>query len=1162
MSKLSLEDTVRSNQIMGKRERKNIFIYPVYLNPGVIFGILVLATVIFIIGYKSSDEVVDIKIPDNMTSESFTGKNTINTTDKMKEEGNNLSTSVRFEDVTLESGIEFYHRQGGTMLNAISEVVGSGACMGDYDNDGFVDIYAVNGSGYINFYGKKWWWYKDPYNTLYHNNGDGTFTDVTEKAGVGYKGWGMGCAWGDYDNDGNLDLYVTNHGANVLYHNNGGGTFTDVTEKAGVGDKGWGMGCAWGDYNNDGYLDIYIANYLEFDKTMNPAEPNSAFKIETPLLMDSRLYDSQRNVLYRNKGDGTFTDVTDKAGVGNSPGKSMGVVFLDFNEDGYQDIYVVNDNSRNVLYVNNGTGTFTDVGGTLGVDSPLSGMGVTVGDYDNDGDFDIFSTYTQKDTNMLYKNTRMDSGKKTKDYSLSKFVDVTVDAGLGEDVSVGYFGWGTEFLDYDNDGYLDIFVANGHPMVDFDDPKSTIGQRNQLFKNHGDGSFLEVSGNAGEGLMPYTTSRGVTIGDYDNDGDVDVFVLNNNAYATLLQNVGGNTHNWLTIKLRGTKSNRDAIGAKIKVVAGQLSQTREVRSGSSYLSQSDMRLHFGLSTLSKVDMIEIRWPSGITERLQDIKANQFIEIIEGEGSFRVIDSAKKTDARLSETRNSEIDSKIVINSEVRQQALIALGNLRDERAMKPLLLCLKDKDAGVRKVSVSALRYFNNDRFLEPIIMALEDDDRGVRREAAATLGYLLKVEQTITKASMQRKRLAVPPLLKSLKDTDPRVRQEAVKALGFSESYRACIPVTKMLDDTDKEVRREAAVVLGLLRDKRAISALLDVLKNDEEYSDIRAGAVISLSRLESEIITEPLIEALKDEDGEKRRKAASVFVAVFENEEGIVFKKDQSIKPLTDAMNDNDPMVRREVIKAMGFIKDRRINNHLIQALTDKDEGVKQMAVKVLNSSENNEALPSSADVLKDKNHEVRKEVELTVAGLPDNKSLPYLVNTVNDGKIGKYATMCLSGVKDKKAIESLINKVTDKDKEVRRGAVLALGGVKDDMVFAVLLRVFMDRNEDERVRASAVSSLSCLGNKKALTSMLKVLKNRGDSVTVRLEVVKAFGVFKDEWAFKHLRMLIMDKNENISIRSQAIVTMSQMDSKKAVEVLIDIALPFAHKTTLNSP
>ncbi|MCP5002973.1 MAG: VCBS repeat-containing protein, partial [Planctomycetes bacterium] len=315
-----------------------------------------------------------------------------------------------------------------------------------------------------------------PYNTLYHNNGDGSFTDVTEKVGVGDKGWGMGCASGDYDNDGNPDIYVTNYGNNILYHNNGDGTFTNVTDEAGVGNDGWGTSIAWGDYNNDSNLDLYITNYIIFDKTMNPGEPNIAFKIDMPLLMDSTLFEGHRNVLYRNNGDGTFTDATEEAGVGNLPGKSMGVVFSDFNDDDNQDIYIVNDKSRNVLYLNNGNGGFKDVGGALGVDSPLSGMGVAIGDYDNDGGMDIFSTYTQESTNLLFRNTMFDAGGSSDPNTHIKFANATMRAGLGEDVSVGYFGWGTGFLDYDNDGNLDLFVVNGHGMPDFDNPRSTIGQ--------------------------------------------------------------------------------------------------------------------------------------------------------------------------------------------------------------------------------------------------------------------------------------------------------------------------------------------------------------------------------------------------------------------------------------------------------------------------------------------------------------------------------------------------------------------------------------------------------------------------------------------------------------------------------------------------------------
>jgi len=901
----------------------------VLLNPGFIFVMLFLATGIVIVKYESRDKVSDIRSTDNKTLRQMGDALSAY---KPGNDGIDKSTDIMFRDVTLESGIEFFHAQGGMMLNAISAVIGSGACMADYDNDGFVDIYAVNGVGYTHYYGKKWWWSKDPYNTLYHNNGDGTFTDVTEKAGVGDKGWGMGCAFGDYDNDGNPDLYVTNYGANVLYHNNGDGTFTNVTEKAGVGDEGWGTSIAWSDYDNDGNLDMYIANYLVFDKTMNPGEPNSAYKIDMPLLMDSKLFEGQRNILYRNNGDGTFMDVTDQAGVGNSPGKSMGVVFSDVNNDGNQDIYITNDKSRNVLYLNDGNGRFTDVGGDMGVDSPMSGMGAAIGDHDNDGDMDIFSTYTQEDTNLLYNNTIIDKGESSGPYSHNKFINATMDAGLGEEVSVGYFGWGTEFFDYDNDGHQDIFVANGHGMPDFDNPRSTIGQRNQLFRNSGDGSFFEVSGSAGYGLKLQDSSRGVTMGDYDNDGDIDLFIVNNNTYASLLNNEGGNAGNWLNIKLMGTSSNRDAIGARVKVTAGSLSQTKEVRSGSGYLSQSDMRLNFGLDDLATVESVEIRWPSGTIESFRDVKSNQFIVIVEGDKKFSVAGTTEKMRDKLLPVPGSRTNGRNeVMNSEVRQQALSALGKIGDKRALKPLLICLRDEDAGVRREAVKALRHFDSDRAIAPIIIAMDDSDMGVKRETIATLGFLMKKEQAIRKSSVERKRLAVAPLIRALEDKDSVVRQEAVRALGYSESYRACIPVTRVLGDTNKEVRRNA-------------ESLKKVLKDNDEDASVRAQAIIALKRLDSDIIIEPLINSLKDEDEQIRQKAASVFVALFENEEGVVFKKDSAIKPLLSAMNDNNPKVRVEAVKALGLIKDGQVNSQLVKALSDKNDRVKQMAIKVL--------------------------------------------------------------------------------------------------------------------------------------------------------------------------------------------------------------------------
>ncbi|WP_096892686.1 sister chromatid cohesion protein PDS5 [Candidatus Scalindua japonica] len=1187
-------------------------LYRILLNPGFIFVILFIATGIVIIKHVSRGEVEDISSAGKKTLGSMS--DTLSD-DKSGKDGSDKSTGIVFKDVTLESGIEFFHTQGGKMLNAISEVIGSGACMADYDNDGFVDIYSVNGAGYTHYYGKKWWWSKDPYNTLYHNNGDGTFTDVTEKAGVGDKGWGMGCAFSDYDNDGNPDLYVTNYGANVLYHNNGDGTFTNVTEKAGVGDEGWGTSIAWGDYDNDGNLDLYIANYLVFDKTMNPGEPNSAYKIDMPLLMDAKLFEGQRNVLYRNNGDGTFMDVTDQAGVGNSPGKSMGVVFSDVNNDGNQDIYITNDKSRNVLYLNNGNGNFTDIGGKLGVDSPMSGMAAAIGDYDNDGDMDIFSTYTQEDTNILYKNTILDGRGQSGLYTHNKFVNATMDAGLGEDVSVGYFGWGADFFDYDNDGHLDIFVANGHGMPDFDNPRSTIGQKNQLFRNNGDGSFLEVSGSVGYGLRPMDSSRGVTMGDYDNDGDIDLFIVNNNTYASLLKNEGGNAGNWLNIKLKGTRSNRDAIGAKVKVITGTVCQTKEVRSGSGYLSQSDMRLNFGLGSLDKADSVEIRWPSGIIESFKKVKSNQFVAIVEGDRKFSVVEAVKKAGYKhLPGTESLTKHNKEFMSSEVRQQALSALGKTGDERALKALLKCLQDEDTEVRREAVKALKHFDNDRAIGPIIIAMEDSDVGVRREAIATLGFLMKEEQTIRKSSVERKRLAIAPLIMALEDEDSVVRQEAIRALGFSESYRACIPVTRVLDDTNKEVRRDAALTLGLLRDKRAIQSLIRVLRDNDEDASVRATAIISLNRLDSDIIVEPLIKALNDDDRRIRQKAASVFIALLENEEGVVFKKKPSIEPLLSAMNDNDPMVRIEVIKAIGLIKERQFNSYLIKALSDNDDGVKQMAVKAISTIGDKEALSRIEDAMQDKNCEVRKEATMAFSVLKGRESIPYLVNMLDDSsievkrqaiislgsfknrkvinvllgviknkdedarvrlsalsslvkinkdpamfidlleddnyEIRKEAVRCLGVLKDERAIEPLSKKIVDGNNEVRRETVLALGSFKNNRVFDTLVKVLLDKDEDDTVRSGAIQSLCHFGNRKALLNLIKVLKNRGDNV--RLDVIIALGGFNDELAFKHLMMIIKNRHEDTLLRTKAVMAISQMGSENVVDTLISLIHP----------
>jgi hypothetical protein len=549
---------------------------------------------------------------------------------------------LQFTEVTSQAGIHFQHKDGRSGEKYYLETLGSGAAWFDYDRDGDLDIYFVNGTDLPGIRSEI-----PPTNALYRNNGDprpegrGYFTDVTSAAGVGDGSYGFGCCVGDYDNDGYLDLYVTNFGPNILYHNNGDGTFTDVTAQAGVGDERWGSSAAFIDYENDGDLDLFVANYVDFKFDYNPLTPFD--KGDNPVchLAGERVYPppadygSTSNLLYRNNGDGTFTDITKEAGLFNPNGKSLSVVCGDYNNDGYLDIFVTNDVIPNMLYRNNGDALalkdmalFTDVALFAGVAFGEMGvaygtMGACFGDYDNDGWLDLVTTTYENDPCCLYHNDR--DGR--------TFGDTTYPSGYGE-ATYTRVSWGGDFVDLDNDGYQDIFVANGHiydnaEKVTYN--RTTYAQQNQIFRNMGNGVFKEISDQCGEGLLLKKVSRGAAFGDYDNDGDIDILITNSNQTPDLLRNDSVNQNHWLVFSTVGVKSNRDGIGARVKVIAGGISQIREVKSGGSYLCQNDMRLHFGLGEAKKADLVEIRWPGGLVERFENVNANQFLMAKEGEG---------------------------------------------------------------------------------------------------------------------------------------------------------------------------------------------------------------------------------------------------------------------------------------------------------------------------------------------------------------------------------------------------------------------------------------------------------------------------------------------------------------------------------------------------
>jgi hypothetical protein len=539
---------------------------------------------------------------------------------------------IVFLDVTKQAGLDkFHHRSGTAEKTTILEAPGSGVALLDYDNDGWLDIYLLNGSTVPAMKGKE----AAPRAMLLHNNHDGTFTDVTEKAGVANERWGFGVAVADYDNDGWPDIYVSNYGKNRLYHNNHDGTFTDVAEKAGVALSGWSTGPTWGDYDRDGLLDLFVPGYVKYDLDHPVLAGQGGLPAGSCQYRGVDIFCGplglvgESDHLFHNNGDGTFTDVSVKTGVSDPQARyGFASVFVDLDDDGWLDLVVANDSVPNYLYHNRHDGTFEDISFASGFavneeGRAQSSMGIGIGDYNHDGKADIFITTFSDDYKTLYRNDG--------DGSLT---DVSFKVGLGMP-TIPFLSWGAGFLDFDNDGWLDIFIANGHvyPIADKTEWGTTWAQRPLLFRNIDGKRFQEVPPATGSGLADVITARGAAFGDLFNDGHIDVVLNNLDSIPTLLRGVVKNGNHWITLKLvGGPKSPRDAIGAKVFLTSGGARQRADVLSGGSYGSSSDPRVHFGLGTSTKVDKVEIHWPDGVQEQISIPGIDRIATVVEAKGA--------------------------------------------------------------------------------------------------------------------------------------------------------------------------------------------------------------------------------------------------------------------------------------------------------------------------------------------------------------------------------------------------------------------------------------------------------------------------------------------------------------------------------------------------
>ncbi|WP_262964029.1 FG-GAP-like repeat-containing protein [Methylobacter psychrophilus] len=784
--------------------------------------------------------------------------------------------NVIFVDRTLEKGLNFSHQQGDEQLAGIDDSLGSGACAADFNNDGWIDLFLVNGSGHTRYYGQQYWWQSFKGNALFLNESGQGFREATSASGLHKKIWGMGCLTGDFDNDGDADLLVTGKESRLLYKNKGDGTFTDITMESGLASQFWSTSTAAADFNGDGLLDIYIGNFIDFKKGQKTFEANSQFTGDKKNTFDSSLYAAQPNQLYLNLGGLKFKEIAAQVGVINPDGRMLDVSWQDINGDALPDLLVTNDRGTgsNMAYLNNDGKYFEPVSQALGLRSALGNRGIASGDLDNDGDIDFVLASTPGESTIALIQEPGVGGKNT---SLAHYKDHAREMGIGGNQFLNLSAWTTLIQDFNNDGFNDVFISAGQLEPDPDAAKVSQGQLKQLLLNTGNGYFTDITVSAGIALQDMQSARGSVSADFDNDGDIDLYIAHNNDLGQYLVNESPKKH-WLGLKLIGTKSNRDAVGAVVQLTTTNGQQIRSVVSGEGFLSDSDKRIIFGLGDEDKIDQLIINWPGGRKQTIKSIPVDRYWLIEENNNK---IDELPVTSA--VNTPSQYLRLKLgVEQAEIRAHYISMLGQSKHPDQILPeLLIAAKDNNALVRREVITVVSRINTLQGLSLLIKGLEDKDTAnviaaiqglqdyedetsirwllrlfshkdpaVKIALADCFGFFFQEEEAV----VNRKYLAVPYLIRLLDDTEPMVRISAARALANAERFRGVHSLLDHLNDADLSVRAEMVRTLGLIRQTKALPQLTHLLSDDTQSAVVIANSFIALKRLGDETILKTL--------------------------------------------------------------------------------------------------------------------------------------------------------------------------------------------------------------------------------------------------------------------------------------------------------------------